>query len=400
MATLWARPCDSYGTPICLQFAPRDVMHSGWVGDQKGNWDGIKGAIFNFVHSAWQNFASYGSDIGGYLNGDNSAQGRTKELFIRWAQMGAFTPHMENGGNGEHRPWMFDSGSSTETADVYRTFVHIHTELIPYFLTAGMAALENKTSVLFPLASKSDILALDTYDYKLWHDILVCPITDGNVTSRQITFPKGDNWVDWWNPSSVYTGGTKVNFLVPNFEVFPVFQRQGSILPINVTSQFAGHGSEASADALTLLVNGIDMNRLFSQAVVRGEYPNGISREISYNFDANSGSLRFTGTAHSQPVIILLRGIRKCAGGSNINIVNHLLEKNVSSFGEIGSGTLRAPSSVKERLHVGKTSLAMQWKLRRAGEGSWFDSDRSELWIRPGAADSGLNLSVSCVSNL
>lgn len=41
---------------------------------------------------------NYGSDIGGYL-GDS----RTKELFLRWTQLGAFSPLMENGGNGEHR---------------------------------------------------------------------------------------------------------------------------------------------------------------------------------------------------------------------------------------------------------------------------------------------------------
>lgn len=39
--------------------------------------------------------------------------GRTVELFTRWYQMGAFVPLMENGGDNEHRPWMFDDTNTT-----------------------------------------------------------------------------------------------------------------------------------------------------------------------------------------------------------------------------------------------------------------------------------------------
>jgi len=39
----WFRPVDTYNTPFPLQFAPQDVMISGWVGDQRGNFDGLKG---------------------------------------------------------------------------------------------------------------------------------------------------------------------------------------------------------------------------------------------------------------------------------------------------------------------------------------------------------------------
>ena len=69
------------------------------------------------LHSGYPNF---GSDIGGYRGG-NGTLGRTKELFIRWSQLGAFSPLMENGGNNEHRPWMFDSNN--QTLDIYKMYV-------------------------------------------------------------------------------------------------------------------------------------------------------------------------------------------------------------------------------------------------------------------------------------
>lgn len=46
--------------------------------------------------------------------------GRTKQLLIRWAQLGAFSPLMENGGNQEHRPWIFDN----QTLEIYRQYAH------------------------------------------------------------------------------------------------------------------------------------------------------------------------------------------------------------------------------------------------------------------------------------
>lgn len=46
------------------------------------------------------------------------------------------------------------------------------------------------------------------YDYTLWHDIHVTPVTE-NVTEVTVRLPKGDNWVDYWNSSLIYKGGKK-----------------------------------------------------------------------------------------------------------------------------------------------------------------------------------------------
>lgn len=107
-------------------------------------------------------YPNFGSDIGGYRNGDG-ALGRTKELFIRWAQLGAFSPLMENGGNGEHCPWAFDN----ETLNIYKkycwleiflclivcfSFVDIHYKMAAYLLSFGTTALETNTSTIIPLA--------------------------------------------------------------------------------------------------------------------------------------------------------------------------------------------------------------------------------------------------------
>lgn len=85
-----ARPVDSYNEWIFLNFAPHDVMFSGWVGDQDPTFDGLKNALINMFHSAWNNYLNFGSDTGGYRGGT-----RTKEVFIRWSQMSTFCPLFE-----------------------------------------------------------------------------------------------------------------------------------------------------------------------------------------------------------------------------------------------------------------------------------------------------------------
>lgn len=72
-------------------------------------------------------YPNFGSDIGGYRSGDGTL-GRTKELFIRWAQLGSFSPLMENGGNKEHRLWAFDN----ETLNIYRKYIRMNVSFPVY----------------------------------------------------------------------------------------------------------------------------------------------------------------------------------------------------------------------------------------------------------------------------
>ena len=73
---------------------------------------------------------------------------------MRWFQMGAFVPLMENGGDKEHGPWKFDSPGSTFVVDVYRRFVDAHLELTPYLMTTGTRAMATGTSSISPVQPK------------------------------------------------------------------------------------------------------------------------------------------------------------------------------------------------------------------------------------------------------
>ena len=108
--------------PYCLQddwgtgyfFAPKSVNTAGWVGDQWNTWNatcGLQLALNNIFISADSGYATVGFDIGGYRNAwsDEHYFPPDRILFLRWAQLGALMPIMENGGNKDscHQPWLF-----------------------------------------------------------------------------------------------------------------------------------------------------------------------------------------------------------------------------------------------------------------------------------------------------
>uniref|UniRef100_A0A6B2L112 DUF5110 domain-containing protein n=1 Tax=Arcella intermedia TaxID=1963864 RepID=A0A6B2L112_9EUKA len=297
-ALIMSRPVDSFDSIVYLSFSPRDVVFSGWVGDQDPTFDGLQTALDNMIESAFGNYVNFGSDIGGY----RSSVPRTQEVFLRWAQLGAFLPLMENGGGGNHFPWLFDTGNSTQTTDIYRNFVNIHVSLKPYFLSAGSSAFESGVSVIDPIAEF--IFPGHSWDYMLWKDLFIAPIVaTGN--SREIDFPEGNDWIYWFNTSQIYKGGSSQTLDIPLAE-FPAFHRVGSMLPLQVDTE-GDHGDELSDGYLTVLVNPL-VGRKEEVAVRRWKKD---TIELEYSWDQQDG-FKFTASAADQGIILLIDGVKGC----------------------------------------------------------------------------------------
>ncbi len=231
-----ARPVDDQITNLGLPLVStsRDINFAGWVGDNDNDWGGLRHALNNMFSSAQFGFVSYGSDIGGFRNDGNMY----KDVFIRWAQLGAFCPIMENGGGGEHRPWMFDE----ETNEIYRKFVKLHHELIPYIYSQAAYSYETNRSTMRPLKGE--------YMYMLGDEILVAPYFDEGET-RLVYFPEGE-WTYMFDESRHYKKG--VEAIKFPLDEFPVFIRKGAIIPLDVADSENGHGSELSAPFTTVML--------------------------------------------------------------------------------------------------------------------------------------------------
>jgi alpha-glucosidase (family GH31 glycosyl hydrolase) len=208
------------GIELFVPFAPRDVSFASWVGDQDPTWEGMHIALTHMLYSALADYLIFGSDIGGYGSGEVD-----KEVFLRWAQLGAMCPFMENGGNSEHRPWMIggDTVERMETTNIYRRFVKLHYKLIPYMQEQAEKVWHAGGSLWTVQKSDQEIWKSA---FLLGTDILVAPIYEPGNT-RNLHFPEGDDWVYLWDQSQVYQGGTIHTVWTPLSE-FPIFLRKGS----------------------------------------------------------------------------------------------------------------------------------------------------------------------------
>lgn len=217
----------------------------GWCGDFNGDYAGLAFQLDNLYRSAQAGYSGLQVEVGGYWG-----KAPSKNELIRYAQFGALMPNMSNGGsNGgltNHLPWWHDQqagGGSTETTDIYRYFATLHSELVPFLFSLGVEAhLTGK-----PIVRQADIKQTQ---HMLGDDIFVgVMVHDSNKT---VNLPTG-NWIDFWNRTQNITGPQTIELTLP-LDRYPIYIRNGAIIPMNVTNDITGHGDTDSKGKTTLLI--------------------------------------------------------------------------------------------------------------------------------------------------
>ncbi|HVY38128.1 MAG TPA: TIM-barrel domain-containing protein [Polyangia bacterium] len=211
----------------------------GWVGDHDGGFGGIAEQLNDIYLSAERGYGAPGVEVGGYFR-----NAPTKHSLIRYAEFGALTPLMENGGtNGglkEHLPWSWDA----ETVDIYRYFATLHSELGAYNFSYSVEShLTGKSIVRSPDKAAAQ---------HLLGDQLLVSVMTADTTSKAVKLPAGQ-WIDYWNEDMTYAGGQTITYPTP-LDRYPLFIRAGATIPLDVKTDVTGHGDASSAGKVTLAV--------------------------------------------------------------------------------------------------------------------------------------------------
>jgi len=226
-----------------------------WMGDNHRDWTGLVDALDHTFRSALEGYVAVGSDIGGYLDRDELMLTRvipfSQEVFARWIAMEAMTPFFQLHGRANLEPWNVEVRPD-ETVEIYRYWAKLHSELVPFWFSAAQEAYAGGPNIVRPIGDEPEDWAGD-WRFEVGDAFLVAPIID-EVTERDVELPEG-TWYDWFDlGGDAIDGDATVTYDVTDRRVIPVFVRAGAIVPMSVSSDTTGFGTEASADAHTILV--------------------------------------------------------------------------------------------------------------------------------------------------
>ena len=198
---------------------------ANWMGDNVSRWDHLRLSIPMASGFGISGQAFVGADIGGFWGDTNS------ELLLRWMQYGALTPFCRNhtGANTvDQYPWAF--GPAVE--GYAREAIRLRYTLMPYIYASFLRASESGAPVQRPLVfdHQCDALVRDIDDqYLFGPDLLVAPVLEPGVTSRQVYLPAG-TWFDW-HTGERHHGQQYVKASTP-MDRIPIYARGGAVIPM------------------------------------------------------------------------------------------------------------------------------------------------------------------------
>ncbi|MFO0945298.1 MAG: glycoside hydrolase family 31 protein [Planctomycetota bacterium] len=226
-------------------FAPLDAAPVTWVGDQQHTWlaseEGIEEALNYILEAARLGYCVIGSDVGGY----HGSMPIPPRLYIRWAQFSCFCGLFLNGGHGERAMWK----RTPQELEVVRKFAWLHNELVPYMYSHVVKCHHGDKPLMRPVG-KSDVAGKDLGDYHyLFGDaFLVAPIHEDSL-KRTVRLPEG-TWRYFFDDTEIIEGPTTITREFP-LDEFPVYVREGSVVPLAVSRPYTGLGDRDSEGMVT-----------------------------------------------------------------------------------------------------------------------------------------------------
>lgn len=236
-------------------FAPIDVAPVTWVGDQEHKWlteellksddeeqidialkgvQGFESAIENILKSADKGYNIIGSDIGGF-----SGKTIPPRLYIRWAQFSTFCGLFLNGGHGERALWK----RSKQELEIIREYAWLHTELLPYMYSYVVQGHRGERVLQQRVPGK--------YHYLFGDHLLIAPIYK-DALENEVQLPPG-KWRYWFDDHELLDGEQTISKSFP-LDEYPVFIREGAIIPLQIERAYTELGDSLSQGYITWMV--------------------------------------------------------------------------------------------------------------------------------------------------
>jgi alpha-glucosidase (family GH31 glycosyl hydrolase) len=198
-----------------------------WSTDVSRSWGGMQPQVNIMLNTGLSGLGYMSHDVGGFAV--DPANKRDGELYIRWLQLGLFSPMLRTHSTYQAEPYNYK-----EFGDLTLRIIKDRYKWLPYNYTLAFDNAWNGLPMVRPLGMYEDDMNFARYDHindqYLWgRDVMVAPVMQQGAVSREITFPDG-TWVDINHPEKAYQGHTTINYDAP-IEVLPLFARAGAFIP-------------------------------------------------------------------------------------------------------------------------------------------------------------------------
>ena len=207
-----------------------------WSGDPEATFDETQGLIANLragLNLGLSGVPIWGSDIAGFKCITDFP--RDKEVYLRWAQVGAVSPMMMDetacsNPLGRREKWhLWDD---QETIDVYGGLARLHTRLAPYFEVLAREAHATGVPIMrhpFLYHPREPEVWTSDSSFYLGPSLFTSPVVQRGATSKETWLPPG-KWVDLAD-LAVYEGGKRSTIPAPLTKL-PLLVKDGGIVPM------------------------------------------------------------------------------------------------------------------------------------------------------------------------
>lgn len=205
-----------------------------YAGKTVVDWDSLKQIPLYNANAANMGISWWSHDIGGYFKGieDN-------ELYIRYVQLGTFSPILKFGADSgkyyKREPWRW----SLKTLNIVTDYLQLRHKLIPYLYSEAYKYTKDGTPIIKPLYYKAKEMYDDllySSEYYFGSQLFVTPITQKkdyimNRVVHRFYIPEGI-WYDFFTGKKFPGNHNYVSFFKDQH--YPVFAKAGSIIPMGI----------------------------------------------------------------------------------------------------------------------------------------------------------------------
>lgn len=200
-----------------------------WSGDNRTSWNNLKYNIKMGLGYSLSGMYNIGHDVGGF-----SGNAPSPELLVRWFQNGIFHPRfLTNSWNDDktvNLPWMYK-----EVFGDIKKAMDFRVKIIPYMYDLLYKAHTEYKPIIRPMFYDFEFdenTFEESDNFMLGDYMLVASVVEEKARKRKVYLPKSSNWY-YYHTDEIYQGGKEVE-VSAELEEFPLFIKEGSIIPVNL----------------------------------------------------------------------------------------------------------------------------------------------------------------------